>query len=472
MTAKRGLTDSVVAFVNSQGSGAQGVLIHLNRHIAVFEVYNPYSIVQLSEVLTDVRIRRGEREIYNGKAVVTNIVNTGLLLIVSASLVDPWSDLANLVPGDQLRQEVDAFVDDWRESHGCLLPTFKESVNDIRNFMMELRTWLEHGEVALGIAESGETSQKELDFTENVDGIVTPRLFDLYMQFEEASRQVPRKFTGPHSAYVQRELHPLVMCSPFVCRSITKPLGYAGDYEMVNMMLRDPREGANTYARIINASVLRHDAPRAHRNRIILLQNALERESERAASLGLPLDVLNVGCGPAEELKDFIGVSDLSNRLNVTLMDFNQETLKYAEKRIKEACRSTGRSPKTVFVHKSINDLIREATLQVIPETNKYDLVYCAGLFDYLGGSTCECLIELFYHWVRPGGVVVVTNVTPNHSSTGFMKYLLEWNLKLRDPSQMLSLATQFTQAETYCDETGVNVFLSVRKPRLETPAS
>ena len=30
---------------------------------------------------------------------------------------------------------------------------------------------------------------------------------------------------------------------PFAYRAYTKPLGYAGDYEVVNMMMRDPYEG-------------------------------------------------------------------------------------------------------------------------------------------------------------------------------------------------------------------------------------
>ena len=53
-------TDSVVLFSNSQGDSGQGTLVHLTRNLAVFEVYNPYSLVQLSEVLQDVRILRGE----------------------------------------------------------------------------------------------------------------------------------------------------------------------------------------------------------------------------------------------------------------------------------------------------------------------------------------------------------------------------------------------------------------------------
>ncbi len=40
-----------------------------------------------------------------------------------------------------------------------------------------------------------------------------------------------------HQAFGKRHLHPLILGSPFVYRTLQKPLGYAGDYEMVNMMM-------------------------------------------------------------------------------------------------------------------------------------------------------------------------------------------------------------------------------------------
>ena len=54
---------------------------------------------------------------------------------------------------------------------------------------------------------------------------------------------------GPHEAYLRRHLHPLLLCSPFAYRTYQKPLGYAGDYEMVNMIVRDPRSRVPTCAK-------------------------------------------------------------------------------------------------------------------------------------------------------------------------------------------------------------------------------
>ena len=46
------------------------------------------------------------------------------------------------------------------------------------------------------------------------------------------------------------------MASPFMHRIFAKPLGYAGDYEMVNMILRDPCEGSSLFAKLLNVFIL------------------------------------------------------------------------------------------------------------------------------------------------------------------------------------------------------------------------
>ena len=43
--------------------------------------------------------------------------------------------------------------------------------------------------------------------------------------------------------------------------------------------------------------------------------------------------------------------------------------------------------------------------------TESYDLIYCAGLFDYLADTTCKALVKMFESWLRPGGLVTVANM-------------------------------------------------------------
>ncbi len=457
-------TDSAVVFRNSQGIEAQGTLMRLNRNAVVFEVYNPYSIVQLSEVLSDLRIRRGDRAIYTGRAVVTNLVSTGLLLIVSASLVDPWSDLIDLSPGPQLRDEVQGFVADWSLGNQRLRPNYQLCVSNIRNFLEELSRWLEHGETVAGISEPGTPPDLVSEFVGDVESMVSPTMDELFAKFEDEAKQVSDEELAIHKAFARREVHPLTMCAPFMHRTYTKPLGYAGDYEMVNMIMDDPWKGQNTYAKVVNSLLLRSDTAQAHRNRIEKLAEYLTIEARRVNELGRPLRVLNVGCGPAAEVRRFIEDSWLSDRTEIELLDFNQQTLEFAQARITEVIRRQRRRTAITYTHRSVHELLKQATGRNSSAEPAYDLVYCAGLFDYLNDRICGRLLRLFHSWTLPGGLVVATNVHPRHPVRGFLEHLQEWYLVLRDEGQMRQLVPGLGRQRVCSEATGVNVFLEIRK--------
>ena len=107
MSKQQSEASDLINFKNSQGLKAKGTLLKLSQNYIVFEVYNPYSIVQLSETLVELIITRTGKEIYNGKAVVTNIVNTGIILIVSATLSDAyWKSTIDIHSRDEIWDEI------------------------------------------------------------------------------------------------------------------------------------------------------------------------------------------------------------------------------------------------------------------------------------------------------------------------------------------------------------------------------
>ena len=148
-----------------------------------------------------------------------------------------------------------------------------------------------------------------------------------------------------HRAFARRLLHPLVLCSPFVYRTFHKPLGYAGDYEMVNMILRDPYEGASLFAKIVNVCFLKNPPAEAHRNRIKYLTHRLGEETRRVQTLGPPRAHLQPGLWTGERDPGFHAESDLSDRAAFTLLDFNDETLEHAARLLNEVRTLIRRKP-------------------------------------------------------------------------------------------------------------------------------
>ena len=452
--------NNLLVFTNSQGIEARGTLLKLSRTTIVFEVYNPYSIVQLSEVLHELKIFRGEQPVYQGKAVVSNLMNTGLMLVVSATLVESWSDLAESIKRKRdLGKEVDNFLLDWQESQK-LQPGYILAVGEFRSFLSALSSWL--GQVELN--KESELSSKML-----LDKLYQPiahQLNKILKTFEYEASKVASHELELYKIFAQQNLHPLIMTSPFAHRTFHKPLGYAGDYAMVNMIWQNEYEGPTIYAQLINKLQLHFDAAEAHRNRINVLTERLIQTCEKARALGRPAKILNIGCGPAIEIQNFIKTYPLLEFAEFDLLDFNPETLANTEKQINLALQYSKQKPKLDFILKSVHTLLKQTVSKKIHSENHqlYDFVYCAGLFDYLSDKACAQLLKIFHLWLLPGGVTLATNVHPNNSAFHWMEHLLEWHLIYRDENNMRKLTPHIGEQIVYSDKTGINVFLEIQK--------
>jgi extracellular factor (EF) 3-hydroxypalmitic acid methyl ester biosynthesis protein len=270
-----------------------------------------------------------------------------------------------------------------------------------------------------------------------------------------------------HRNYIKRQLHPLVLCAPFAYRTFQKPLGYAGDYEMVNMILRDPFEGGSLFAKTVNLYFLNSAPAVAHRNRIRYLTAALSQEARRAVSEGRAVRILNLGCGPAGEIQHLLANDDAVDLMQFTLMDFNDETLDFTRRQLEELKARHHRRTPIQFVKKSVHQVLKDGT-RTDPAQPRYDLIYCAGLFDYLSDRICQRLMTIFYEMLAPGGLLIATNVDPSNPSRNGMEYLLDWHLIYRDQEQLKLLHPAGAPPEnivTRSDDTGVNIYIEVRRP-------
>lgn len=461
--------DSLITCRNSQGAEVRATPLRMTRHLAVFEVYNPFSIVQLSEVLNPFRIVMNDRLIYAGRAVVSSLVNTGILLVCEVSLDESaWLDVDVFSPTGQRERLVGDFESFLAESRRIqsVTPEFKVVVADMQTLLSDLRNWLEQVELGIRSAPSGDRTMLERQILDELSGPIMPTMDELFGRLEAVARQLDPALQPMYRTYIKRQLHPLVLCSPFAFRTYQKPLGYAGDYEMVNMILRDPHEGASLFAKTVNLYFLNSGPALAHRNRIEYLMQVLRGEASRVAAVGRPLRVLNLGCGPAGELQRLLAQDDVSDRMDITLLDFNDETLEFTRGRLESLKAEHHRHTPIRFVKKSVHQLLKEGA-RAGPDQPGYDLIYCAGLFDYLSNRVCQRLMNIFHEMVAPGGLLVATNVDPSNPARYGMEFILDWHLTYRDSEQMKLLHPTGVATEnisTKSDDTGVNIYLEVRR--------
>jgi extracellular factor (EF) 3-hydroxypalmitic acid methyl ester biosynthesis protein len=463
--------ETLISCRNSQGAEIRATPVRLTRYTVVLEVYNPFSILQLSEVLSEFRIRIGERLAYDGRAVVSNIVNAGIMVLCEATLEESWLEIDLFSPisqPDRLRTEFTEFMAEWAKIR-AVLPDFKVAVADFQTLLLDLRRWLDQVELGVRSEAAGSRADMERSVLVELETRMLPEIDGWMSHFDQVANSVAEEARPAHRAYARRQLHPLVLCSPFVYRTYQKPLGYAGDYEMVNMILRDPHEGATMFAKLVNVSFLQNPPAAAHRNRILFLKKCLADETRRLMAQGRRIQVFNLGCGPAREVRDFLAEDNAADQADFHLFDFNPQTLDYTRATLAETRTRHGRQTGIHLAERSINHLLKEAgKVSTTTPARQYDLVYCAGLFDYVSDRVCKRLNELFYHLLAPGGLMVVTNVDASKPFRHSMDYLLEWHLIYRDRASMERLVPSGVPAgcsRVSADPTGVNLFLEIRKP-------
>ncbi len=455
---KKPAVDSLISFKNSQGLLSKGTLLSINNDAIVFEVYNPYSIVQTSEVLTEFTIKKNNGLVYQGKAVVVHLVNTGLMLIASANLEEDW--LGQLEHFDLASGNAAQFLDAW-EAHHELLPNFRLAVEEIRSFLFEFNRWL-------SVSKLSGSPQSNTESLDQITEVIWPKWIALMQKFEQEAAHIPEDLSSIHRTFVQHNLHPLLLSAPIVHRTYTKPLGYAGDYEMINMILRNTFEGETDYARIVHKLNILPPTPVSVRYRNDIMLDYVVTGSEQAAERQQPFRLLSIACGPAVEILRFIKQhATLRQPVQITidLLDFSQHTLDETKKTVSAALEQTNAQNIHVnYICESVHALLKNPQ-QIEQRLNQYDLVYSGGLFDYLSNQVCTRLLKLFYKWLKPGGKTFTTNMHLADPERFWMAYVFEWFLIYRNEADMLAWVKNLGRQRVYGDETGINLFLEIEKP-------
>src|ERR1022692_1907759 len=104
------------------------------------------------------------------------------------------------------------------------------------------------------------------------------------------------------SRYFHERFGALVDLSPFAARCFHKPLGYAGDFEMMNMVYRNESLGDTLFGRSLSRVLLDSDAGQAVRHRAHYLVGKITAAAVRGGP-HRSARILSVAAGPAMELQ-------------------------------------------------------------------------------------------------------------------------------------------------------------------------
>jgi extracellular factor (EF) 3-hydroxypalmitic acid methyl ester biosynthesis protein len=463
---------SGVTFQTAESVELHGALSRVTRHTVVFELYNPSVTLQLSEVLTGFEIIFQERTVYSGRATMRNVVNAGSKVVCEATLKEEdWTDLnLAIVPqsNGEAGHEFKIFLKEWQKLYK-VSPEFKVVIADMQTFLYDLRLWLGRAELQIRALPLDGREMVEQKIMKETGELFVSAFDALHERLESISCKISEDLRPAYQSFAQRQLHPLVLCSPFANRAFNKPLGYAGDYEMVNMIALNPYQGESLFAKLMNLWFLSQWPSKAHRNRLAYLKQCLKNETGRVARTKDTARIFNFACGPAIEIQNFLAELPFGEQAEFTLVDFNSETIDFLRRIIGHIKERLALRTIFNFHKKTVRQLIKEDKRATPIEKPQYDFIYCAGLFDYLPDETCTRLMEIFYGWLAPGGLLAVTNVLDEKPFRHMLEFVLDWHLIYRSTEQGAALIPKCIPEDARrvkMDTTGVNLFIEARKPR------
>ena len=451
----------------SQGTELQASLLRITRFTAALELYFPDVVLHTSDVFEVFKIVREEQIIYSGSAVVRSLLDFGSVVICEAGLEENhWKDPATTTqnPAASVGGEFKIFLRDW-EDYYKILPEFKLAVADLQSFLNALRLWADQLEARMRAHPFDAGKSKEA--IHELMATATPAISAMFERFESIAATVPAELAPAHQKFCRQQLHPLLLCCPFMNRIFTKPLGYAGDYEMMNMIVRNEPEGASFFAKLLQTYILNQAPAIAVRNRVDYFVKQFVTECDRVAATGGRANICSIGCGPAREVERFIREHVQSQHVQFRLLDSNEETLSYTGHRLNQAKADHHRKTGIQLVKKPAQFLLKSSANFVLGE-DQYDMIYCSGLYDYLNDRVIKALNTRLYDRLRPGGTLIVTNFDPYNPIRQIMEFIFDWFLIHRDGRHLATLAPEQAsqdQAEVRAEHSGCNIFLQTRRP-------
>ena len=408
----------------------------------------------------------GERPIWTGEAVVVH----GSAERIGARFTSGVLDLRHLRLGATMDQRL-AIHAERRER---LPPEWRAAVGDLRLLLEDVRLELEQ----LDRAETDDPLRRgdeEAKLFERMRASWGASFYAAAAELHRMSGDFDERTAALGRSYASAMLMPILMACPLHRRAYEKPLGYAGDYRLIELYFARELGGEGLFGRFLHSIGQNYTLARA-----VVAREAVSREAIRAlasAEGAGPVRVLALAAGPAIELRRFLeDPGPLRRPVELILLDQDPSAHESAHRHLTRILleRHHGKLPVTVqCLHFSVRQLLKPCTPedhQIVNEgLANLDLVYSAGLYDYLPERVAVNLTQLLHSRTRAGGRLLLGNLMETPDTTWIMDYVAGWPLVYRTDESMLRLAEGLTPAPEHVgitrDTTGRCLFLNVTKP-------
>lgn len=252
--------------------------------------------------------------------------------------------------------------------------------------------------------------------------------------------------------------HPLLAVvheDPFTGRAFSKPRGYAGDAQLIDLIYGPEDRMPEPEATPLGLDIYRYttSAPAAEgvRARRAFIADLIDSTTTEQPGRHM----LAIAAGHLREAN----LTTAMRRRRIerfVALDSDQVSLQ-------EVDRAYG-SYGVETVHASFAVLVTNR-LQI----GSFDVIYSTGLFDYLNQNTGRRLVTTMFDMLKPNGQLVVANFLPGIRDIGYMEAFMDWKLIYRTRQEMVDLTSEINESEIrnlalFAEENRNIIFLHITK--------
>lgn len=425
-----GNISKLITFKNKAGTYSTYEMVNFSKYGLAFKMgendIEESETLRIGEVLEDLKVIIGHEKLHAGRATIAALREQDNALVVGVRLEESWLEVDKIFylgNSEDRKKHLKKFLRDLPIGDK-ISGEFKQIIADMRYYLESIESKLKEEEARLTNVDSRQKRKVERDILQAMIRPFSNSMNRWIIALNTIIKDFTKQRHEIHKRYFRKQLHHLLLQSPFIRRSVEKPFAYSGDYLTINMILNNAYDGDTLLGKLIGKHAYNTIAARVVRLRKDFIERLSLKKIRQSSNNNNEKKILSIGCGAAGEIEEIIKTNNDIN-CEFYLLDFDTRPLYFAEERLSK--QKKGGEVKTTFLNKSIRALLKEK------DNNKYDLIYSLGLTDYLSDNTCKMLLKSSFGRLKPGGTFVIGQYGSGTSTRCYMEYGLDWHLIYRD---------------------------------------
>lgn len=248
-----------------------------------------------------------------------------------------------------------------------------------------------------------------------------------------------------YQKYYQKMILPFFLEAEINRYIYSKPLGYAGDFRMMNYIFDYSRNflGETGFEMLINYYTCN----------ISISQSNIERRDYLKSNIlnmvrakGNPR-IISVGGGPLRELIELLLENKINRSFHFFCLDFEPLAIDFVKSQMEKIDDSSKKNIIMEYLNINVKDLLKDKVL--LEMIKNQDLIYISGVFDYLSDRFCSRLLHICWGLLREGGKLIICNTNLNGKSLrAYFEFLGEWKMNFRTKESMLQWTKDIDDAK------------------------